>query len=159
PHDARPPADGAGAVPGDGAPAGTARRAAGRALRRWRRRDDRRDPKRPRARRHGPHHRAHDAGAAPPRRSPDRAGPGAVAGRGRAGAGHPEPGRDRGLPGQALARPHGSAAVLTVDGLSVAYEGLRAVDRVSLAVAEGEFVTIVGPNGAGKTTLLKAISG
>jgi branched-chain amino acid transport system ATP-binding protein len=49
--------------------------------------------------------------------------------------------------------------VLTVAGLSVAYEGLRAVDRVSLAVDEGEFVTMVGPNGAGKTTLLKAISG
>jgi branched-chain amino acid transport system ATP-binding protein len=49
--------------------------------------------------------------------------------------------------------------VLTIAGLGVAYEGLRAVDRVSLAVAEGEFVTIVGPNGAGKTTLLKAISG
>src|SRR5262249_3977560 len=61
--------------------------------------------------------------------------------------------------GPALARPHRVAGVLTVEGLSVAYEGLRAVDHVSLVVAEGEFVTIVGPNGAGKTTLLKAISG
>ena len=49
--------------------------------------------------------------------------------------------------------------MLKVSGLSVAYGGLRALEDVSLEVAEGEFVTIVGPNGAGKTTLLRAISG
>lgn len=49
--------------------------------------------------------------------------------------------------------------MLTVSRLSVAYGGLRALEDVTLDVAEGEFVTIVGPNGAGKTTLLRAISG
>jgi branched-chain amino acid transport system ATP-binding protein len=49
--------------------------------------------------------------------------------------------------------------VLTIDDLSVAYGGMRALSGVSLAVAEGQFVAIVGPNGAGKTTLFKAISG
>ncbi len=49
--------------------------------------------------------------------------------------------------------------MLRISGLSVSYGGLRALEDVSLDVAEGEFVTIVGPNGAGKTTLLKAISG
>jgi branched-chain amino acid transport system ATP-binding protein len=34
----------------------------------------------------------------------------------------------------------------------------RAVDDVSLSVAEGEFVSLVGPNGAGKTTLVNIIS-
>ena len=49
--------------------------------------------------------------------------------------------------------------MLTVAGLGVTYDGLRALAGVSLEVGEGEFVTLVGPNGAGKTTLLKAISG
>ncbi len=49
--------------------------------------------------------------------------------------------------------------MLTIEGLTVSYGGLRALAEVSLEVAEGEFVTIVGPNGSGKTTLLKAVSG
>jgi len=49
--------------------------------------------------------------------------------------------------------------MLKIAGLSVSYGGLRALEDVSLEVAEGEFVTLVGPNGAGKTTLLRAISG
>ena len=34
----------------------------------------------------------------------------------------------------------------------------RAVDNVSLTVAEREFVSLVGPNGAGKTSLVNVIS-
>jgi branched-chain amino acid transport system ATP-binding protein len=49
--------------------------------------------------------------------------------------------------------------VLKVFGLSVVYGGLHALERVTLEVRPGEFVTMVGPNGAGKTTLLKAVSG
>ena len=49
--------------------------------------------------------------------------------------------------------------MLSVSGLSVVYGGLHALERVSLEVRRGEFVTIIGPNGSGKTTLLKAISG
>jgi branched-chain amino acid transport system ATP-binding protein len=49
--------------------------------------------------------------------------------------------------------------VLRIEGLSVHYGGLRALEGVALHVGDGEFVTIVGPNGAGKSTLLKAISG
>jgi len=49
--------------------------------------------------------------------------------------------------------------MLAVEGLTVAYGGLKALSQVSLAVGVGQFVTIVGPNGAGKTTLFKAISG
>jgi branched-chain amino acid transport system ATP-binding protein len=49
--------------------------------------------------------------------------------------------------------------VLTVESLTVAYGGLTALSEISIAVQQGQFVSIVGPNGAGKTTLFKAISG
>ncbi|NDC54318.1 MAG: ABC transporter ATP-binding protein [Planctomycetia bacterium] len=49
--------------------------------------------------------------------------------------------------------------LLDVDDLEAGYGPIRALDRVSLAVEEGELVAIIGANGAGKTTLLMAISG
>ena len=48
---------------------------------------------------------------------------------------------------------------LEVRGLVKSYGSLKALDEVSLAVAEGEFVGLLGPNGAGKTTLFQILSG
>ena len=49
--------------------------------------------------------------------------------------------------------------LLEVEGLSVFYGKAQALERVSLRVDDGEFVSVVGLNGAGKTTLFNAISG
>jgi branched-chain amino acid transport system ATP-binding protein len=50
-------------------------------------------------------------------------------------------------------------AMLEVSDLEAGYGPIRALDRVSIDVGEGELVAIIGANGAGKTTLLMAISG
>jgi ABC-type Mn2+/Zn2+ transport system ATPase subunit len=52
-----------------------------------------------------------------------------------------------------------AAACLTLDGVTVAYDGKPALDNVSLSVPHGAQVAIVGPNGAGKSTLFKALVG
>lgn len=50
--------------------------------------------------------------------------------------------------------------ILAISDLEAGYEpGAPIVRGVSLAVAEGEIVTILGPNGAGKSTFIKAIAG
>jgi branched-chain amino acid transport system ATP-binding protein len=53
----------------------------------------------------------------------------------------------------------GTAALLRVSDVHVAYGKVEAVRAVSLDVAANEIVTIIGANGAGKTTLLNAIIG
>jgi branched-chain amino acid transport system ATP-binding protein len=49
--------------------------------------------------------------------------------------------------------------LLQVEGLSVAFGGLRAVQDVSFTVREGTLTALIGPNGAGKTTLFALVSG
>ena len=58
-------------------------------------------------------------------------------------------------------QPIARAAETRLEGseLTKAFEGLTAVDAVSIDLASGEIVGLIGPNGAGKTTLLNLISG
>jgi putative spermidine/putrescine transport system ATP-binding protein len=53
----------------------------------------------------------------------------------------------------------GPAAALEIAELEVYYGALQVLDRVSLAVAGGEFIALLGSSGCGKTTLLRAICG
>jgi branched-chain amino acid transport system ATP-binding protein len=49
--------------------------------------------------------------------------------------------------------------LLEAEHLSIAFGGVRAVDKVSLVVEPGSVFSIIGPNGAGKTTLFNIFSG
>jgi branched-chain amino acid transport system ATP-binding protein len=51
------------------------------------------------------------------------------------------------------------AALLELRGVQLSFGGLKCVDGLDLAVAEGEIVSIIGPNGAGKTTVFNLITG
>ena len=49
--------------------------------------------------------------------------------------------------------------VISINHVSRSFGTVRAVDDVSLEVANGEFFTLLGPSGCGKTTLLRTIAG
>ncbi len=51
-----------------------------------------------------------------------------------------------------------SSTVLEIQGLSIAFGGLKAVDDLSFSLREGEVFGLIGPNGAGKTTAFNCIT-
>lgn len=53
----------------------------------------------------------------------------------------------------------GESKTLRVDELCVGFDGVVALDQVSMSATQGEIVGVIGPNGAGKTTLFNVICG
>ncbi|OJU37007.1 MAG: urea ABC transporter ATP-binding protein UrtD [Rhizobiales bacterium 68-8] len=52
-----------------------------------------------------------------------------------------------------------SNTILYLDGVSVSFDGFRAINELSLVLDRGEMRAIIGPNGAGKTTMMDIITG
>jgi len=55
--------------------------------------------------------------------------------------------------------PSNTDFLLSIEDLTVSFDGFKAVDELTLYVEKGELRVIIGPNGAGKTTVLDLISG
>ena len=49
--------------------------------------------------------------------------------------------------------------ILYLDGVSVNFDGFKALSNLSFYIDEGELRAIIGPNGAGKTTLMDVVTG
>ncbi len=57
------------------------------------------------------------------------------------------------------ASPEVHDTILYLDGVSVSFDGFKALDNLSFFVTAGELRAIIGPNGAGKTTMMDVVTG
>lgn len=53
----------------------------------------------------------------------------------------------------------GTDTILCLDGVTVSFDGFRALDNLSLTIDRGELRCIIGANGAGKTTMMDVVTG
>ncbi len=51
------------------------------------------------------------------------------------------------------------SALLEVSGVSVTFDGFRAINNLSISIGEPELRAVIGPNGAGKTTFMDIVTG
>lgn len=61
--------------------------------------------------------------------------------------------------GSVQARPELHDTILYLDGVSVSFDGFKALDDLSFYVEVGELRAVIGPNGAGKTTMMDVVTG
>ncbi len=52
-----------------------------------------------------------------------------------------------------------TSALLYLDGVSVSFDGFKALNELSFVIEPGEMRAIIGPNGAGKTTMMDVVTG
>ena len=60
---------------------------------------------------------------------------------------------------QSLEELNLSQSYIDIQEVSKTFGSVRAVDRVNLTIARGEFFSLLGPSGCGKTTLLRLLAG
>lgn len=68
----------------------------------------------------------------------------------------PQPLTTQPLAPQQAAEPQ---VLLKIDGVSKLFDGVRAVDKVSLTINKGEIFALLGGSGSGKSTLLRMLAG
>ena len=54
---------------------------------------------------------------------------------------------------------HTTSSLLYLDGVTVSFDGFKALNELSFIIEPGEMRAIIGPNGAGKTTMMDVITG
>jgi len=54
---------------------------------------------------------------------------------------------------------HTTSALLYLDGITVSFDGFKALNELSFVIEPGEMRAIIGPNGAGKTTMMDVVTG
>src|SRR5690606_32028706 len=99
--------------------------------------------------------------AAPGRNRCDAAGrcAGDRAGHAPGDGGNARPGRRTRTPaGGVTTMGRKSGTILYLDGVSVSFDGFRAINNLSLVLDRGEMRAIIGPNGAGKTTMMDIVT-
>jgi urea transport system ATP-binding protein len=55
--------------------------------------------------------------------------------------------------------PRITSAMLYLDGISVSFDGFKALNNLSFVIEPGEMRAVIGPNGAGKTTMMDVVTG
>ncbi|MBI3451359.1 MAG: urea ABC transporter ATP-binding protein UrtD [Rhodospirillales bacterium] len=65
----------------------------------------------------------------------------------------------RPAPAASVALATAADSMLYLDGVSVSFDGFKALNNLSLTVDRGELRTVIGPNGAGKTTMMDIVTG
>ncbi len=62
-------------------------------------------------------------------------------------------------PAEGATHERAKNSLLYLDGVSVSFDGFKALRSLSLVIEPGEMRAIIGPNGAGKTTMMDVITG
>ena len=55
--------------------------------------------------------------------------------------------------------PKTTSSLLYLDGITVSFDGFKALNELSFTIEPGEMRAIIGPNGAGKTTMMDVVTG